>query len=148
MIAKKELMPMDKHVGARVRMRRMELGMSQATLGIRLGLTFQQVQKYEKGWNRIGASRLSQIAEILEVPVSWFFEGGEFAKQANAAQGEDPIAMLSTSDGKNPFPMCPSFPSCGCVARGYINPREPNNCGRKPTRPPRRVIIRRKVGWG
>jgi transcriptional regulator with XRE-family HTH domain len=99
MIAKKELMPMDKHVGARVRMRRMELGMSQATLGIRLGLTFQQVQKYEKGWNRIGASRLSQIAEILEVPVSWFFEGGEFAKQANAAQGEDPIAMLSTSDG-------------------------------------------------
>src|SRR6266849_374293 len=68
--------PTDKHVGARVRMRRMMLGMSQEKLGDALGLTFQQVQKYEKGSNRIGASRLQHIAQILQVPVSFFFEGG------------------------------------------------------------------------
>ena len=67
--------PTDKHVGARVRMRRMMLGMSQETLGEALGLSFQQVQKYEKGANRIGASRLQQIAQILQVGVSFFFEG-------------------------------------------------------------------------
>jgi len=75
MIAKKAPNPTDKHVGARVRMRRMMLGMSQEKLGDALGLTFQQVQKYEKGANRIGASRLQQIAHILQVPVSFFFEG-------------------------------------------------------------------------
>jgi transcriptional regulator with XRE-family HTH domain len=58
-----------------VRMRRMMLGMSQEKLGNNLGLTFQQVQKYEKGTNRIGASRLHQISQILQVPVSFFFEG-------------------------------------------------------------------------
>ena len=68
--------PTDKHVGARVRMRRMMLSMSQEKLGDALGLTFQQVQKYEKGSNRIGASRLQHIAQILQVPVSFFFEGG------------------------------------------------------------------------
>src|ERR1700690_1202713 len=66
----------DKHVGARVRMRRMMLKMSQEKLGDGLGLTFQQVQKYEKGTNRIGASRLQHISNILQVPVSFFFEGG------------------------------------------------------------------------
>jgi transcriptional regulator with XRE-family HTH domain len=75
MIAKKAPNPIDKHVGSRVRMRRMMLGMSQEKLGDALGLTFQQVQKYEKGTNRIGASRLQQIAQILQVPVSFFFEG-------------------------------------------------------------------------
>ena len=64
----------DKHVGSRVRMRRQMLAMSQEKLGNALGLTFQQVQKYEKGMNRIGASRLQQIGEILRVPVSFFFE--------------------------------------------------------------------------
>jgi transcriptional regulator with XRE-family HTH domain len=68
--------PTDKHVGARVRMRRMMLGMSQEKLGDALGLTFQQVQKYEKGSNRIGASRLQHIAQILQVPVAFFFDGG------------------------------------------------------------------------
>jgi transcriptional regulator with XRE-family HTH domain len=68
--------PTDKYVGARVRMRRMMLSMSQEKLGDALGLTFQQVQKYEKGSNRIGASRLQHIAQILQVPVSFFFEGG------------------------------------------------------------------------
>ena len=74
-MAKKAPNPIDKHVGARVRMRRMMLSMSQEKLGDALGLTFQQVQKYEKGTNRIGASRLQHIAHILQVPVSFFFEG-------------------------------------------------------------------------
>ena len=71
--------PIDKHVGSRVRMRRMMLAMSQEKLGDALGLTFQQVQKYEKGTNRIGASRLQQISNILEVPVAFFFEGVQSA---------------------------------------------------------------------
>jgi transcriptional regulator with XRE-family HTH domain len=67
--------PIDCHVGARVRMRRMMIEMSQEKLGNQLGLTFQQVQKYEKGTNRIGASRLLHIATILQAPISFFFEG-------------------------------------------------------------------------
>ena len=74
-MAKKAPNPIDKHVGSRVRMRRMMLSMSQEKLGDALGLTFQQVQKYEKGTNRIGASRLQQISAILQVPVAFFFEG-------------------------------------------------------------------------
>jgi transcriptional regulator with XRE-family HTH domain len=68
--------PIDKYVGSRVRMRRIMLGMSQEKLGEALGLTFQQIQKYEKGTNRVGASRIQQISEILQVPVSFLFEGG------------------------------------------------------------------------
>jgi transcriptional regulator with XRE-family HTH domain len=75
LMTKKTPNPTDKHVGSRVRMRRMMLGMSQEKLGDALSLTFQQVQKYEKGTNRIGASRLQQIAHFLQVPVSFFFEG-------------------------------------------------------------------------
>jgi len=67
--------PVDRHVGSRVRLRRVLLGMSQERLGEALSLTFQQVQKYEKGTNRIGASRLNQISKILGMPVSFFFEG-------------------------------------------------------------------------
>src|ERR1700704_1308491 len=74
-MAKKAPNPIDKHVGSRVRMRRMMMSMSQEKLGDALSLTFQQVQKYEKGTNRIGASRLQQISNILQVPVSFFFEG-------------------------------------------------------------------------
>ena len=66
--------PVDIHVGGRLRMRRMLVGMSQEKLGESLGLTFQQVQKYEKGTNRIGASRLYKISQILTVPVNFFFE--------------------------------------------------------------------------
>ncbi len=66
--------PVDAHVGRRVRLRRTLLGMSQEKLGRELGLTFQQVQKYERGTNRIGASRLYQLSEILDVPVSFFFD--------------------------------------------------------------------------
>ncbi|MEW5424520.1 helix-turn-helix domain-containing protein [Amorphus sp. 3PC139-8] len=74
MAVKKAPNPVDIHVGSRVRMRRMMLSMSQERLGEQLGVTFQQVQKYEKGSNRIGASRLQQIARVLQVPVAYFFE--------------------------------------------------------------------------
>ena len=66
--------PIDVHVGARVRLRRTLLGMSQEKLGEAIGLTFQQIQKYERGFNRIGASRLFDIGKVLEVPISFFFE--------------------------------------------------------------------------
>ena len=105
MMAKKAPNPTDKHVGARVRMRRMMLGMSQEKLGDALGLTFQQVQKYEKGANRIGASRLQQISHILQVPVSFFFEGApNVSSHAPTALAEAPSPayvsdFLATSDG-------------------------------------------------
>lgn len=73
-MAKKQPSSVDAHVGSRVRLRRMLIGMSQEKLGELLGLTFQQVQKYEKGANRIGASRLFDISSILGVPVSYFFD--------------------------------------------------------------------------
>ena len=72
---KKAPNPIDQYVGARIRMRRIMLGMSQERLGDAIGLTFQQIQKYEKGTNRIGASRLQQVGHILNVPVEFFFEG-------------------------------------------------------------------------
>jgi transcriptional regulator with XRE-family HTH domain len=98
---KKSPNPIDKHVGSRVRMRRMMLSMSQEKLGDALGLTFQQVQKYEKGTNRIGASRLQQISKILQVPVSFFFEGGpdgagDFDETSSPSYVSD---FLATSDG-------------------------------------------------
>ena len=74
MAEKKQPNPVDVYVGGRVRMRRMMLGMTQEKLGDKLGITFQQVQKYEKGANRIGASRLQQISTILDVPVSFYFD--------------------------------------------------------------------------
>jgi transcriptional regulator with XRE-family HTH domain len=70
----KKSTPIDQLVGSRVRQRRMALGMSQEKLGEHLGVTFQQVQKYEKGVNRVGASRLQRIAEVLGAPISFFFE--------------------------------------------------------------------------
>src|SRR5579863_8724786 len=76
--------PIDRHVGSRVRMRRILLGMSQEKLGEALGLTFQQIQKYEKGTNRIGASRLQQISTTLNVPPAFLFDG---APLQNAAIG-------------------------------------------------------------
>ncbi|HLI10099.1 MAG TPA: helix-turn-helix transcriptional regulator [Alphaproteobacteria bacterium] len=66
--------PVDVHVGSRVRLRRTMLGMSQEKLGEAIGLTFQQVQKYERGANRIGASRLFELSRVLDVPVSFFFD--------------------------------------------------------------------------
>jgi transcriptional regulator with XRE-family HTH domain len=96
--------PVDKYVGSRVRMRRIMLGMSQEKLGEALGLTFQQVQKYEKGTNRVGASRLQQIAEILQVPVSFLFDGGPsgIAGSENFGDSGSPAYIsdfLATSEG-------------------------------------------------
>lgn len=92
--------PVDVHVGARVRMRRMLIGMSQEKLGESLGLTFQQVQKYEKGSNRIGASRLYQIGTVLGVPIDFFFEGLERDGQADgAAPAHFDTELLSSAEG-------------------------------------------------
>jgi transcriptional regulator with XRE-family HTH domain len=105
MMAKKSPNPTDKYVGSRVRMRRLMLEMSQEKLGEKLGLTFQQVQKYEKGANRIGASRLQHISQILKVPVSFFFDGvAGSGKQAEDGSAKAPVAdyvsdFLSSSDG-------------------------------------------------
>lgn len=92
--------PADIHVGARVRLRRTMLGMSQEKLGEALGLTFQQVQKYERGANRVGASRLWEMSRVLDVPVSYFFEELDGTPQGGAAaSGErdgDPMAKRET----------------------------------------------------
>jgi transcriptional regulator with XRE-family HTH domain len=102
-MVKKTPNPTDKHVGSRVRMRRMMLSMSQEKLGDALDLTFQQVQKYEKGTNRIGASRLQQISQILQVPVSFFFEGAPHGSESHGAKEAPSPAyvsdFLATSDG-------------------------------------------------
>ena len=102
-MAKKAPNPIDKHVGSRVRMRRMMLSLSQEKLGGALGLTFQQVQKYEKGTNRIGASRLQQISHILQVPVAFFFEGAPTAPHSEGmSEAPSPSYVsdfLATSDG-------------------------------------------------
>jgi transcriptional regulator with XRE-family HTH domain len=103
-MAKKAPNHIDKHVGSRVRMRRMMLSMSQEKLGGALSLTFQQVQKYEKGTNRIGASRLQQISHILQVPVAFFFEGAPTFHPQDDAASEAPSPtyvsdFLATSDG-------------------------------------------------
>jgi transcriptional regulator with XRE-family HTH domain len=89
MIEKKRPHPVDVHVGSRVRMRRVLLGMSQEKLGENLGLTFQQVQKYEKGSNRIGASRLWEIARSLDVPISFFYDGLQASLNRNSAGFEE-----------------------------------------------------------
>jgi transcriptional regulator with XRE-family HTH domain len=103
-MAKKSPNPVDKHVGSRVRMRRMMFGMSQTKLGDALSITFQQVQKYEKGTNRIGAGRLQHISHILQVPVPFFFEGAPRAAGAPVGKGEMPSPdyvtdYLATTDG-------------------------------------------------
>jgi transcriptional regulator with XRE-family HTH domain len=92
------------HVGARVRMRRLMLDLSQTQLAAELGITFQQVQKYEKGTNRISASRLQQISYVLRVPIPFFFEGLPTQKNASKRTAEVPSPayvsdFLATSDG-------------------------------------------------
>lgn len=97
--------PVDIHVGSRVRLRRMLVGLSQEKLGDSMGLTFQQIQKYEKGVNRIGASRLFKLSEVLEVPVQFFFEGmpsiGRSANPGMAEPNTDAFLyeFLNTRDG-------------------------------------------------
>jgi transcriptional regulator with XRE-family HTH domain len=101
---KKKPNPIDIHVGSRIRLRRTMLGMSQEKLGESLGITFQQIQKYEKGTNRVGASRLQNISSILNVPVSFFFEDapGEQSGQAGMAEASSSnyvVDFLSSSEG-------------------------------------------------
>jgi len=96
--------PIDRHVGARLKLRRVTMGMSQSKLGEALNITFQQIQKYEKGSNRIGASRLQELARVLSVPPAFFFEGappGETSAGgfAEPAQGAYVVDFLSTAEG-------------------------------------------------
>lgn len=96
--------PIDIHVGSRVRLRRTMIGMSQEKLGDALGITFQQIQKYEKGANRVGASRLQEISRVLNTPVSFFFEdapgspsSGEGFEEASSTNYV--VDFLSSSEG-------------------------------------------------
>lgn len=97
-VAKKQANPIDIQVGSRVRIRRMLIGMSQEKLGDLLGLTFQQVQKYEKGVNRIGAGRLFEIARILGVPIDFFYDG--VASSADTLASAAPPVMEFVSSGE------------------------------------------------
>lgn len=94
----KKANPIDAQVGNRVRIRRMLIGMSQEKLGDLLGLTFQQVQKYEKGVNRIGAGRLFEIARILGVPIDFFYDG--VASSADTLASAAPPVMEFVSSGE------------------------------------------------
>jgi transcriptional regulator with XRE-family HTH domain len=96
--------PIDRHVGARLRMQRLLRGFSQTKLGEALEVTFQQIQKYEKGANRIGASRLQQLARVLEVTPAYFFEGAPQSDMAVGGVSETPdngyvVDFLSTTEG-------------------------------------------------
>lgn len=111
--------PIDVHVGSRVRLRRTLLGMSQEKLGQALGLTFQQIQKYERGVNRIGSSRLYQLSQILDVPVSFFFDdmpaanaspAPGLAESAQAPLERDPMVKRETLE----------------LVRAYYRIRDPN----------------------
>jgi transcriptional regulator with XRE-family HTH domain len=94
-MAKKSPDPVDIEVGRRIRIQRMARGMSQTELGKRIGVTFQQVQKYEKGANRVGAGRLTRIATVLEVPVSTFFgASGVPGDQTMPATGRSDLEYL------------------------------------------------------
>jgi transcriptional regulator with XRE-family HTH domain len=97
--AKRAPNAVDRQVGVRLRMRRLMLDMSQEKLAAALGLSFQQVQKYEKGSNRIGAGRLQQLAEVLEVPVNFFFEDFPTAGRNQAALPSYISDFLKTDDG-------------------------------------------------
>ena len=94
--------PIDAHVGSRVRLRRTLLGMSQEKLGEALGLTFQQVQKYERGVNRIGASRLFDLARVLDVPIGFFFDDLPPEMGGNVAVRSRP-ALYGLAEAQNGF---------------------------------------------
>ncbi|MCX7304052.1 MAG: helix-turn-helix domain-containing protein [Hyphomicrobiales bacterium] len=95
---KKKPNPTDLHVGSRIRLRRNMLGMSQEKLGENLGITFQQIQKYEKGTNRVGASRLQAIATILGVPPAFFFEDLPGDKTGASAGFAEDASTMSALD--------------------------------------------------
>jgi transcriptional regulator with XRE-family HTH domain len=110
--------PIDVHVGARVKLRRMILGMSQETLGKALGLTFQQIQKYDKGVNRIGASRIFELSQLLEVPIQYFYEDyGDTG--AGRAQG------LAEPDAGEAFMQLVNSPEGVELCRHFAEIRDP-----------------------
>jgi len=105
----------DVHVGAQVRMRRKLLGVSQAALGDALGLTFQQIQKYERGANRVSASKLYEIAKVLRTPVSFFFDGladpvASETDEVGQAAGQVVTDFLNTPEG---LELAAMFPKIG-----------------------------------
>ena len=99
-VQKKQANPIDAQVGNRVRIRRMLIGMSQEKLGDLLGLTFQQVQKYEKGVNRIGAGRLYEVSRILGVPIDFFYDGVASLESGLAESESPPPVMEFVSSGE------------------------------------------------
>lgn len=103
MHAPRSASPVDTHVGTRIRLRRQILKMSQEKLGSELGVTFQQVQKYERGANRVGASRLWALSRVLEVPIGFFFEGlsGPVFEDSFSEDDQTPIIydFINSSDG-------------------------------------------------
>jgi len=113
-MAKKIANPVDQHVGARIRMQRMVRGLSQTELGKAVGVTFQQVQKYEKGVNRVSASRLQQIANVLKVRPDFFFEETSAKAVGNSGPGETAIieGFISSRDGI-------------ALSKAFINIRDP-----------------------
>lgn len=98
-MARKLKNPIDIHVGARVRMRRKMLSLSQSDLGKAVGITFQQVQKYENGANRISSSRLQQFSNVLKVPIPFFFEGVPTSEKGGEDVAADITQLFSTSEG-------------------------------------------------
>jgi len=114
--------PIDVHVGKRIRLRRTLLGMSQEKLGAALGLTFQQVQKYERGANRVGASRLWDLCQILDVPVSFFFDdmADNVASQSPAhLRGEE--QAIATQQERDPMVKRETLE----LVRAYYNIKDP-----------------------
>jgi len=103
--------PIDIHVGARMRLRRTLLGMSQEKLGEAIGLTFQQVQKYERGANRIGASRLYDLSRVLDVPVSFFFDD-----MPTSVQAQSPVAVITGT--------APAVTEAATVGKDHLTSRE------------------------
>jgi len=103
--------PIDRHVGLRIRMRRKELGLSQERLGEAVGLTFQQIQKYERAANRVSASKLWEISRALEAPIGYFYEGLEGADPVEAPfRREGMQEFLMTADGLELAVLFPRIP--------------------------------------
>ncbi len=97
--------PIDVHVGRRLRLRRSLMGLSQEKLAELVGVTFQQIQKYERGTNRIGSSRLYRLAQVLQVPVSYFFEGLEAPTAGTPGLAESPASFEHESAPLGPRPL-------------------------------------------
>jgi transcriptional regulator with XRE-family HTH domain len=129
--------PTDRHVGARVRKRRRLLEMSQTALADALGITFQQVQKYENGTNRVSASRLQQISSFLQVPISFFFDG--LPEPPNKSAKKLPPRLQAMSSSSSPLPTVSrsSRPTLGSKAHSSAQPSSiSSRTSPDPTDPP------------